>query len=153
MAVTSATPRRSNLLLPLLPSRPGGVYNISPRGNRCAHHVYSSAPWSATLFYQTYYLAEREGLLGAVPGPLAYGPRFARSKCAFLHILPNPAFYKPRARILLIPVCQLSKLVLSIKLLTWRRERDSNPRCAVKHTHAFQACPFDRSGTSPRAED
>ncbi len=31
----------------------------------------------------------------------------------------------------------------------WRRGRDSNPRTPVRRLHAFQACPFDRSGTSP----
>jgi hypothetical protein len=34
-------------------------------------------------------------------------------------------------------------------LQNWRRERDSNPRYVVKHTHTFQACAFDRSATSP----
>ncbi len=31
----------------------------------------------------------------------------------------------------------------------WRRERDSNPRSRDNGIHAFQACAFDRSATSP----
>ena len=31
-----------------------------------------------------------------------------------------------------------------------RRGRDSNPRYPGGGTHAFQASPFDRSGTSPK---
>lgn len=31
----------------------------------------------------------------------------------------------------------------------WRRERDSNPRYALKRTHAFQACDLNHSSTSP----
>ena len=34
----SATPRHTNQLLPLLPSGPGGVYNLSLRGNQQGHH-------------------------------------------------------------------------------------------------------------------
>ncbi len=34
-------------------------------------------------------------------------------------------------------------------LLGWRRGRDSNPRYPFRGTLAFQASPFDRSGTSP----
>ena len=31
----------------------------------------------------------------------------------------------------------------------WRRGRDSNPRCRLPHTHAFQACSLNHSDTSP----
>ena len=45
-----------------------------------------------------------------------------------------------------------SKLVFRIfvkKCDSWRRDRDSNPRYSLTHTHAFQACAFDHSATSP----
>ena len=32
---------------------------------------------------------------------------------------------------------------------TWRRERDSNPRSAVRRTAVFETAPFGRSGISP----
>ena len=31
----------------------------------------------------------------------------------------------------------------------WRRERDSNPRSAVRQTTVFETVPFDRSGIPP----
>ena len=33
--------------------------------------------------------------------------------------------------------------------MMWRRRRDSNPRYGLSRTHAFQACTFSRSVTSP----
>ena len=38
---------------------------------------------------------------------------------------------------------------LMAKLPYWRRERDSNPRYGLTRIHAFQACAFNRSATSP----
>ena len=34
----------------------------------------------------------------------------------------------------------------------WRRERDSNPRYPFQGKHAFQACAFNHSATSPKVE-
>ncbi len=34
----------------------------------------------------------------------------------------------------------------------WRREWDSNPRCRIHRTHAFQACTLSHSVISPRAQ-
>ena len=36
-----------------------------------------------------------------------------------------------------------------LKDSNWRRERDSNPRQGVNPEHAFQACDFNHSSTSP----
>jgi|WetSurSiteA1Bulk_404760.scaffolds.fasta_scaffold124722_2 hypothetical protein len=41
------------------------------------------------------------------------------------------------------------KNTLTIFLLVWRRERDSNPRCH-KDTVDFESTPFGLSGISPR---
>ena len=39
--------------------------------------------------------------------------------------------------------------ILTDRKNIWRRRRDSNPRYGINRTHAFQACTFDRSVTSP----
>lgn len=38
VAIFSATPRHMSPILPLLPSGPGGVHNVSLRGDRKDHH-------------------------------------------------------------------------------------------------------------------
>src|SRR5487761_61458 len=43
-AAPPATPRHPNLSLPLLPSGPGGVCELSSRGDRRGHH--RRGPWS-----------------------------------------------------------------------------------------------------------
>ena len=44
-AIIPATSRHTNLLLPLLPSGPGGVYSVSLREDRYNHH-YNLAAWA-----------------------------------------------------------------------------------------------------------
>lgn len=39
--------------------------------------------------------------------------------------------------------------MLTDKKIIWRRRRDSNPRYGINRTHAFQACTFNHSVTSP----
>lgn len=38
---------------------------------------------------------------------------------------------------------------MEVSKFNWRRRRDSNPRYGLSRTHAFQACTFNHSVTSP----
>ncbi len=44
---------------------------------------------------------------------------------------------------------KLKSRVHRLNCLTWRKERDSNPRCVLLRTHAFQACLFGHSSILP----
>ena len=46
--------------------------------------------------------------------------------------------------------CRVSVSPAVSRQVKWRRERDSNPRYSFQSKHAFQACAFNRSATSPK---
>src|SRR6056297_2567227 len=48
--------------------------------------------------------------------------------------------------------CERSKQKNRHPAVFWRRERDSNPRYPFQGKHAFQACAFNHSATSPKVE-
>ena len=123
VAALAGWPRRPNQSIPLLPSGPGGVFNLSSRGADKGHH-------RIVRIWIRVKVAEREGLTRDI---LSLALRAASpSKSAVL------------------PICRTARLLTlsyslrrmsqqthsSLHSTKWRRERDSNPRYGVKpYTH------------------
>jgi hypothetical protein len=101
---------------------------------------------------------ERDGCAFGLPFGTVASSSLARrlaSNPGFATALPCPSGLSLRARLVsrLFPLLKRKTAGFSsCSLLQWRRERDSNPRYAVKRTHAFQACSLNHSDTSPTVE-
>ena len=127
---TLSAPVHTTMPSPLLPSRPDGVPG---------HVVAPALRTSSTSIKLSLLLLFARRFRGW------YTPRHP-ARCS----LPGLTEYRARGRTTAGNVLLMSHNFDDHLDHTRRRERDSNPRYGVNRIHAFQACAFNRSATSPR---
>jgi hypothetical protein len=145
-AAPPATPRHPNHSLPLLPSGPGGICELSSRGNRRSHRrLHLRVRQSATLQTFENWRRERDSNPRNGDRPFTHFPGVLLQPLGHLSATRMPGgivrpIHGPHPRF-----ARASLSAVQIRSRRICRTRETG----ISRLHTFQACSFNRSDTSP----